>query len=341
MFIELHGISFSRGTPHPYVVSATIPTERTHETIHSVIVGDRTILDVSWHQSQRIFLHSWKDGHVYLLREASKLASCAMLSRDTMALVETDSATLELCRIIEESDGGAPSLCTLVRLGLPPLTPGTSVLTSRCIRESVPTYSDAPSLVIEGCPPRGVPFRNSTEEGLVAIIMSIGVSHDSWSWSGGNGIYFTIVTHLRTLVALATRKSPEVTFIPWKNWGPRVTACFERPVDGYYDAFMGGRITTISNKKLSLFDFNSSRIRDAIQRIGNSSGRNGRVTTVKHRSVIPRGRLFREDVVGELPYISVVRPASSDWTCPANYEEGLAVLSWNNRKPYVQVFAIE
>jgi len=33
-----------------------------------------------------------------------------MLSRDTMALVETDSATLELCRIVEESDGGAPSL---------------------------------------------------------------------------------------------------------------------------------------------------------------------------------------------------------------------------------------
>ena len=254
-----------------------------------------------------------------------------MLSRDTMALVETDSATLELCRIVEESDSGAPFLCTLVRLGLPSLTPGTFVLSSQCIRESVPTYSDAPSLVIEGRPPRGVPFRNSTEEGLVAVITEIGGGHDTRSWYGATWTHFTIVTHLRTLVALATRKSPGVPFIPWENWGPCVTACFMRPFDSYSDALMGERLTTISNKRLSLFDFNSSRIRDTIQRTGNSSGPSGFVTTVEHRSVVPRERLFREDVVGELPYISVVRPASPDWTCPIKYEEGLAVLSWDVR----------
>jgi len=256
-----------------------------------------------------------------------------MLSRDTMVLVETDSVTLGLCRIVEESDGGAPSLITLVRLGLPPLTPGTSVHNSQCIRESVPAYSDTPSLVIEGRPPRQVPFRNSTEEGLVAVIMDIGVNYDSWLRHGAGApwIYFTIVTHLRTLVALATRKSPEVTFIPWENWGPRATACFDRPVHGYSDALMGERLTTISHGTLSLLDFNSSRIRDTIQRTGNSSGCSGPVKTVKHRSVIPREGLFREDAVGELPYISVVKPAPWDWTSPASYEEGLAVLSWDVR----------
>jgi hypothetical protein len=267
-----------------------------------------------------------------------------MLSRDTMALVETDSATLELCRIVEESDGGAPSLCTLVRLGLPSLTPGTFVLSSQCIRESVPTYSDAPSLVIEGRPPRRVPFRNSAEEGLVAVITSIGGGHFTpGPWYGGTWTHFTIVTHLRTLVALATRKSPGVTFIPWENWGPCITACFMdpsngmhpfsgmHPFNGYSDALMGETLTTLSNRRLSLFDFNSSRIRDIIQRTGNSSGGSGCVTTVEHRPVIPRGSLFREDIVGELPYLSVVRPASWDWTCPINYEEGLAVLSWGVR----------
>jgi hypothetical protein len=94
-----------------------------------------------------------------------------MLSRDTIALVEKDNTTLELCRIVEESDSGAPSLITLVRLGLLPLTPEASVLFSQCIRESVPAYSDAPSLVIEGRPPRRFPFRNSTDEGLVAVVM--------------------------------------------------------------------------------------------------------------------------------------------------------------------------
>ena len=53
-----------------------------------------------------------------------------MLSRDTIALVEHDSATLELCRIVEESNSGAPSLITLVCLGLLPLTLEASVLFS-------------------------------------------------------------------------------------------------------------------------------------------------------------------------------------------------------------------
>jgi hypothetical protein len=208
-----------------------------------------------------------------------------MLSRDTIALVETDSATLELCKIVEESDGGAPSLITLVRLGLPPLTPGTYLTTSHFFQESVPTYSEAPSLVIEGRPPRRVPFRNSTEEGLVAVEMNI----DSWSLKFGTR-RLTIVTHLRALVALATRTSPGVTFIPWENWGPRVTACFDDPVHRHRYALIGERLTIITNAGLSLLDFNSSRIRDTIQRTGNSSGRSGRVTTVNHRSVVPRER---------------------------------------------------
>jgi len=71
MFIELHAISFSRGTPHPYVVSATIPIKGMHEPVTSVIVSDRTILNVYSYKSQRIFLHSWKDGHVYLVRTST------------------------------------------------------------------------------------------------------------------------------------------------------------------------------------------------------------------------------------------------------------------------------
>ena len=263
------------------------------------------------------------------MREASKIAwsrPCALLSRDTIALVETDSATLELCRIVAESDNGAQSLVTLVRLGLPPLTPEASVLSFQCIREGWPAYSDAPSLVIEGRPPRGVPFRNSTEEGLVAVIMDI--SHYSWPRYGPRSLM--IVTHLRALVALATRTSPGVTFIPWENWGPRVTACFDDPVHWHRYALMGERLTIITNEGLSLLDFNSPRIRDTIRRSGNSSGHSVHVTTVEHRSVIPGGSVFREDVVGQLPYISVVRPVPLSFNL-ANYEERLAGISWDVR----------
>ncbi len=251
-----------------------------------------------------------------------------MLSRDTIALVEQDSTSLELCRIVEESDGGAPFLHTLVRLGLPPLTLGVSAYYSCCVQEIVPAYSDASPVMTEGRPPRRVPFHNSTEDGLVAVGMDIGDYPDMTL----GAITFTIVTHLRTLVEFATRTSPGVTFIPWENWGSRVTACFDKPILSSFHAFIGDRLAVISDDgRLFLHDFDSSRIRNAIRRTRNSSGHSGHTTTVKHRSVVPRGALFREDVVGELPYIFIVKPASLDWRCPVNYEEVLAGISRNVR----------
>ena len=69
MSIELHGIRFSRGTPHPYVVGAIIPTEGSDDTyVDMAIAGDRTILSITKPASRRIFLHSWKDGLVHLVR---------------------------------------------------------------------------------------------------------------------------------------------------------------------------------------------------------------------------------------------------------------------------------
>ena len=69
MFIELQGIRFSQGTPHPYVVGGVIPIEENPNVFTDmVIAGHRTILTVSSSLSQRIFLHSWKDGIVHLVR---------------------------------------------------------------------------------------------------------------------------------------------------------------------------------------------------------------------------------------------------------------------------------
>ena len=58
MFIELHGIKFSRGTPHPYVVGVVIPTEENHDVFKFMdvaIAGDRTILTIDLLFSQRTF----------------------------------------------------------------------------------------------------------------------------------------------------------------------------------------------------------------------------------------------------------------------------------------------
>src|SRR5712691_9875594 len=184
----------------------------------------------------------------------------------------------------------------MVRLGLPPLSSGAFIRFSNCIRESVPTYSDAPSLVIEGRPPRLPPFHSSPEVGLVVVVMPVAIEVHGMSTVAD----VTIVTHLRSLVALATTTPPGVTFIPWENWGPRVAACFGLRVRPKFDVLMGGRLAIHWNGKLYLFDFNSTRIRDAVRRTSSSSGRinlnNVDRMTVNHRSVIPRGMLFKGDV---------------------------------------------
>ena len=240
------------------------------------------------------------------------------LSHDTVVLVNTDSEALEICRIIDGPDGGAPSLCTIVQLGLPPLASGARIhCYSHCMRETVPAYSDAPSLVIEGRPPRRPQFHKSPDEGLVVFV--VGVEAPT-TYPG----LFTFVNHLHSLMSHATSR---VTFIPWENWGPRATACFELDVRPKISALIGHRFATLSCGALFIFDFNTTRILDAIRRIGDSSARSMDVTMVKHRSDIPKGLLFKKDVVGLLPYMSAIRPASKDWKCLANYEEGLAALS--------------
>ena len=244
------------------------------------------------------------------------------LSRDTVVLVNTVSAALEICRIVDGPD--TPSLRTIVQLGLPPLAPDARVLFySHCTRESVPTYSDVPSLVIEGRTPRRPPFHESPDKGIVVFVIVAQIN-------SGPRMLFTIVTHLRSLMALAASTSSEVAFIPWESWGPRATACFGLRFRPKLDVIVGDRLAILSREALSIFDFNSTRIQDAINKNGDSSGRSVDATMVEHISVIPKGRLFKEDVVGELPYISVVRPVSTDWQSLVNYEEGLAGLSWDS-----------
>jgi len=334
LLVELHGFSFSRGTPDPRFVSATITTTEVPGTIDVTIVGNHTILNVSSRTSQRLFLHSWKDGRVSQLRDAPIRAwslCCAVLSHDTIVLVKNDSAMLEVCRIVQEPDDDTPSLRTLVRLGLPPLTSGTRISYSYCIPEQMPVYSDVPPFVVEGRPPRGHPFHNLPEERIVVIAFSIGFSNHLAIRS------FTIVTHPRTLMAHATTTPPKVNFIPWEDWGPSGTACFERHVNSLSDACVGERLAMISNGSLSLFDFNPMRVQNAMREVGHPS-QNAVYSVVKDRAVIPRGRLFAIDVVSELPYISVLIPAPSNWESLHNYEEGLAGFSKDDQGARLNIY---
>jgi hypothetical protein len=241
-----------------------------------------------------------------------------VLSHDTIAFVEDDTATLEVCRIVQERDSNTPSLRTLVRLGLPPLASQARLWHSYCIPAQTPV--DTPSSVVEGRPPRRHPFHSSPEERIVAFVLSITLDSHVMIRS------FTVVTHVRTLIAHATTTLPEVNFIPWKDWGPSGTACFGQPINSLHEAFMGDRLAKISIGSLSLLDFNSARVQNTIRKVGHPS-RDAVHSVVRDRVVIPRGQVFEIDIVSKLPYISVVIPMPYYWESLHDYEEGLAGFS--------------
>ncbi|KAI0252297.1 hypothetical protein BJV78DRAFT_369217 [Lactifluus subvellereus] len=250
MLIELHGISFLRGTQQPRVVNAAIPMKGTNEyVVDAVIAGDRTIFNTFSEESQKLFLHSWKDGRVFLLRDAAPERvpplNYEILSRDMIALVEADGRQweLEICRIVEEPDSGSLSLCTLVRLGLPPLAKGASISSSYFIRRNLHVCSDLASSMAEGRPRRRLPFCSSPDAGVVAIVAGI----DARGTAPDRAQFVTIATPLHKLVAFTTTAPPQLSFIPWKVWGPRVTVCFKSPFFNHGDpVVMGEQLYTFS-----------------------------------------------------------------------------------------------
>jgi hypothetical protein len=68
LLVELHGFSFSQGTPHPQFVSATIKTPGVPVSVDATIVGNHTVLNVASRTTAGLFLHSWKDGRVSQVR---------------------------------------------------------------------------------------------------------------------------------------------------------------------------------------------------------------------------------------------------------------------------------
>jgi hypothetical protein len=247
-----------------------------------------------------------------------------MISNDTIALIDIHGVALELCRIVTDPASCKPSLCTLIHLGLPPLASNVQISRAYCILKNAPAYPHTPYCAVEGRPPRRLPFLDSPKDGITIfdILVASRTSNDFDT--------LTIVTHLRTLLALATTTPPRLTFIPWKDWGPPVTACFGAGYSIYdrgHDLLVGERWVTTMPDSLRLRDFNPTRIQDSIRGTSDSSRRGARRKVVNQRRVLPRG-LFKEGVASELPYMMVDGPAP--WSSiptvqgskiPALYEE--------------------
>lgn len=242
-----------------------------------------------------------------------------------IVLSEADGWELWICRIAEEPDSGALSLCALVCLGLPPLAEGASITSSYCIRRSLPVYSDLASFMAEGRPRGRLPFCSSPDAGVVAIVAGINAS----GTAPDQARLVTIASPLHKLVALATTAPPQLGIMTWKDWGPCVTVCFKTRYFscGEYgeSVAMGERLWTYLRVIIFLYGLNTMRVQDAIRESRDAFGMRAKV--VHHGTTIPGEKIYKRDVVSELPHISIDRPIPSFSGAPVSGEGGIASIT--------------
>jgi hypothetical protein len=250
-----------------------------------------------------VFLVEWKIGRItqarlftasksfltYLqlrkARSGTYSAVVAFLSRDTIAFALHETFELELCRLILPVTDAAPTLQTVSRLRLPRLLRGRQVDDIRLSQPAPLSGSHPPSRTSLHA---AFPFRSNPEDDILAFDI-ISYPHRE------RRIIF--VARRRTLLALAAEPKASVGPRAWEDWGPRATHWME--LDPLNDSLSiaGSRCVLVkyshlrNHYVLDLRDFNPHRVRA--------------LRAVPPPTVLSAEACFEEDVVCELPYVSL------------------------------------
>jgi hypothetical protein len=235
-----------------------------------------------------VFLVEWKIGRITQLRKARSgtySAVVAFLSRDTIAFALHETFELELCRLILPVADAAPTLQTVSRLRLPRLLRGRQVDDIRLSQPAPLSGSHPPSRTSLHA---AFPFRSNPEDDILAFDI-ISYPHRE------RRIIF--VARRRTLLALAAEPQASAGPRAWEDWGPRATHWME--LDPLNDSLSiaGSRCVLVkyshlrNHYVLDLRDFNPHRVRA--------------LRAVPPPTVLSAEACFEEDVVCELPYVSL------------------------------------
>jgi len=246
------------------------------------------------------------------------------LSQDTLVIPNLDEHTLEVSKIVIDSDD-TPRFVPLCVLHLPPLTQNTLLDEVYCQAEPNPT-SPGPVAIP---PPSDRPFRDRAEDAIV--IFNMAYSHSTGAHSG----WLTMIVHRRALLAhipavhrtcapfcSPPEPTPAVVQLPWSAWGPPATRLFVGNSTPMYwiSTTAGQRTVTLEDRMPSpiiVRDFNPYAVRaaralaaeneqsekgDWSQQLPNRN----RTTLNVEDSVLLAGPIFKEGVRSSLPYVEVV-----------------------------------
>jgi hypothetical protein len=244
----------------------------------------------------------------------------SFLSQDTLVIPNLIQNTLEIVKIVIESDN-IPCLVPICVLNLPPLTRNASIVGLDCRAEPNPTGTVP--LAIPA--PSNRPFRDKSEDAIILFSMDI---------YGFNLLRFTLIVHRRMLldhIPAVHRASepfcsiPEHSLgtLPWEAWGPSATRWFKSDSVSVHwiTTTAGQRAVTMedgASTPIIVRDFNPYAVRSARARAaacGNLQQRcdwseklpNGNTMTLKvDDSVFAAGSVFKNEVRSSLPYVEVV-----------------------------------
>lgn len=249
------------------------------------------------------------------------------ISETLIAFVHMAANAIVLYEFVEE-----PGQLNLIKtLGLPPLCDGGRLNFARCLSEQNPLLHRASHP--NSRPPPRCPFTYNPADAVACFILGVGLEEIPDA-----SMTIAIVVHRRALVALASSGAAAAVTdvgannerpIPWDDWGPPVTRCFEVPYWHRCSGPVGQRWGMLAHDELVLRDFNPHSVRHTAGRLetrapgmpaGASSsssvlrhenGNRTRVVTAPTR--LTAGLCFRGDVISHLPYVETRAMCTPRW----------------------------
>ncbi|KAI0301473.1 hypothetical protein BC826DRAFT_989875 [Russula brevipes] len=306
---QLHILQFSTGIEHAKATNCYLEFDQISTTRATCMecCGDNiiaVILDgecMEGENSDYIFVVDWRIGRITQLRKSQPGTYGALvtfLSRDILMFALRDAFSLQICKLNRGSGDATPTLHTLCSLRLPCLLGGQQIADLRLSQPS-PLSGDHPS------PRRShseFPFRSDPEDNILAFDVYFRDDH-------GRRIIF--VARRRALLSLAFPLGTGPSVLPstkaWEDWGPRATHWMELDPLNDSISLAGSRCVLVkyshlrSHFVLDLREFNPYRVRTRGARHGKSTP----ITGIASRMVLSAGACFEEDVVSELPFLSI------------------------------------
>lgn len=228
-------------------------------------------------------------------------ALVTFLSRDILLFGLKDAFALQVCKLTRAGSEATPILQTLCLLKLPSLLSSQQITDLRLSQPSPLSGNHRPSSSQQSL--SAFPFRSDPEDDIIAFDVYFRDDH-------GRRIIF--VAHRRTLCSLAATSQgasiPPVTRA-WGDWGPRTTHWTELDPLNDTISLAGSRCVLVKYSHLrdhfvlDLRDFNPYRVR--ARTTPNKTATVTMAGTTIHQAVLSAEPCFEEDVVSELPFLSI------------------------------------